>query len=260
MLMSTFFRRAAQSSPSPRATIEGLERRTMLAATGPVLTGIRVLGPATKANGIVLSFDSSLDLASAQNTSNYVFGHATHSSSDNGIDLGTILGFLVQHKGPAVKNGKVQFLGAAYDDSTHTVTLTPRKAFNTWKFFRILRVKGTGDDPITDLSGEPLNGGEDTALHWNRERGKTIKYSDVDGDKVAIKLKGPGKLYAFFHKSGDPFPSIFVIGTKAGKSTLTGTVDQSPTGNGIAHIAQLTGSVPTDTNMFSNTQIDVQST
>src|SRR5215471_2993419 len=104
MLISKFVRRAAQTSLSPRPSIEGLERRTMLSATGPVLTGIRVLGPAAKANGIVLSFDTSLDLASAQDTSNYVFGHATHSSSDDGIDLGTILGFLVQHKGPAVKN------------------------------------------------------------------------------------------------------------------------------------------------------------
>ena len=133
------------------------------------------------------------------------------------------------------------------------------KSFNLWKFYRILRVRGTGNDPVADLAGNPLNGGEDTALHWNRARGKTIRYSDADGDRVTLKLKGPGKLYAFFHKSGDPFPSIFVTQTKAGKSSLTGTVVQGPTGNGIAHIAQLAGSVPANTNMFSNTQIDVQS-
>jgi hypothetical protein len=258
MLMSKFFRRAATETVRTPASIEGLERRTLLSA-GPVLTGIRVLGPVAKAHGIVLSFDSSLDMASAQDTSNFVFGHATSSSSDNGIDLGTILGFLAVRKGPAVKNGKVQFLGAAYDDTNHTVTLTPVKAFNVWRFFRILRVKGTGKDPVTDLAGNPLNGGTDTVLHWKPLRGKTINYSDVDGDRVTIKLKGPGTLYAFFHKSGDPFPSIFVMNTNA-KSSLTGTVVQSPTGNGIAHIAQLSGSIPANTNMFSNTQIDVQST
>jgi len=259
MLMYKFFRRAATETTRTSATVEGLERRTLLSA-GPVLTGIRVLGPVAKAYGVVLSFDSSLDVASAQDTSNYVFGHATHSSSDNGVDIGTILGFLAVRRGPAVKNGKVQFLGAQYDDTDHTVTLTPVKPFNVWKFFRILRVKGTGNDPVTDLAGNPLNGGEDSVLHWKPLRGQIIRYSDSDGDRVTIKLKGPGKLYAFFHKSGDPFPTIIVTQTKAGKSSLTGTVVQSPTGDGIAHIAQLTGSVPTNTNMFSNTQIDVQST
>ncbi len=258
MSLPKLSRRPAETAPSTPAAIEGLERRTLLSA-GPHLTGIRILGPVAKAHGIVLSFDSSLDIASAQDTSNYVFGHATHSSSDNGVDLGTILGFLAVRKGPAIKNGKVQFLGAQYDDASHTVTLTPVKAFNVWKFFRILRVKATGNDPITDTAGNSLNGGTDTVLHWKPLRGKTIKYSDADGDRVSIKLKGAGTLYAFFHKSGDPFPTIFVMKTNA-KSSLTGTVVQSPTGNGIAHIAQLTGSVPANTNMFSNIQIDVQST
>src|SRR3954447_16854991 len=119
-MFSKLFRRAPQSSPRTPANIENLERRTLLSAS-PILTGIRVLGPVAKAHGIVLSFDSSLDTASAQDTSNYVFGHATHSSDDNGIDLGTILGFLAQRKGPPVKNGKVQFLGAQYDNSARTV-------------------------------------------------------------------------------------------------------------------------------------------
>ena len=258
MLLSKLSRRAAQRAPRTPATIEGLERRTLLSA-GPHLTGIRILGPVAKAYGIVLSFDSQLDVASAQDASNYVFGHLTSSSSNSGIDLGTILGFLAVRKGPAVKNGKVQFLGAQYDDTAQTVTLTPVKPFNVWKFFRVLRIKATGNDPVTDTAGNPLNGGTDTVLHWKPLRGKTIKYSDADGDRVTVQLKGPGTLYAFFHKSGDPFPSIFVMKTNA-KSSLTGTVVQSPTGNGIAHIAQLSGAVPANTNMFSNTQIDVQST
>src|SRR5690242_3163619 len=197
MLMYKFFRRAATETTRTSATVEGLERHTLLSA-GPVLMGIRVLGPVAKAYGVVLSFDSSLDVASAQDTSNYVFGHATHSSSDNGIDLGTILGFLAKRKGTAIKDGKVQLLGAQYDDSARTVTLIPVKAFNVWKFFRILRVKGTGNDPVTDLSGNPLNGGTDTVLHWKPLRGKIIRYSDSDGDRVVVKLKGPGTLYAFF--------------------------------------------------------------
>src|SRR6185312_5998552 len=132
--------------------------------------------------------------------------------------------------------------------------------FNVWRFFRILRVVGTGDTPVEDLNGNALNGGTDTVLHWNRDRGKILRYSDSDGDRVVIRLKGPGKLYGFFHKSGDPFPSIFVTQTKPGKGSLIATVQTSPTGNGIAHIAQLSGALPSTTNMFSNTQIDVQST
>jgi hypothetical protein len=261
MLFTKLFRRA-RTNPAPAArpaTVEGLESRTLLSA-GPALTGVRILGPVAKAYGVVLTFDSSLDVASAQDPTNYVFGHQTASgSSDNGIDIGTILGFLAQRKLPAVKLGKVQFLGAQYDDTTHSVTLTPVKAFNVWRFFRVLRIKSTGNNPITDVAGNPLNSGQDTVLHWKPLRGKTISYSDADGDRVVIKLKGPGTLYAFFHKSGDPFPSIFVMKTTA-KSSLTGTVQQSPTGNGIAHIAQLSGAIPANTNMFSNTQIDVQST
>jgi hypothetical protein len=253
-------RRLSKSDNKVRSPfIERLESRQLLSA-GPALTGIRILGPVAKAYGVVLTFDSSLDTASAQNTASYIFGHATHSSSDNGIDLGTILGFLALHKTPAIRNGKVQFLGAHYDDTTHSVTLTPVKAFNVWRFFRILRVVGTGSTPIEDLNGNALNGGGDTVLHWNRDRGKVLRYSDSDGDRVVIRLKGPGKLYGFFHKSGDPFPSIFVTQTKPGKGSLIGTVQTSPTGDGIAHIAQLSGALPVTTNMFSNTQIDVQST
>jgi len=253
-------RRPRAASPESRpAVVEGLEPRKLLSAAGPVITSFRLLGPVARGNGIVLTFDAPLDPTTAQSPASYIFGKPAPKSTDNGVDLGTILGFLAKPKTPPVKDGKVQFLGARYDDATQSVTLTPVKAFNIWKFFRILRIRGTGNNAVKDMAGNPLNGGTDTVLHWDRRQGKVLRYSDADGDRVTITLKGPGQLYGFFHKSGDPFPTIFVTKTKPGKSVLTGTVQQSPTGDGIVHIAQLGGSVP-QTNLFSNTQFDVQST
>lgn len=250
----------APMSLSPLAPmIEPLEPRRLLAATGPVIAAVHILGSVARGQGIVLTFDSPLDPTTAQSPLSYLFGKpAPKNTTDNGIDLGNILGFLAKPNTPAVKEGKIQFLGARYDDATQSVTLTPVKSFNLWKFFRILRIKGTGNNAVKDLAGNPLNGGTDTVLHWDRHQGKTLKYLDSDGDKITLTLKGPGKLYGFFHKSGNPFPSIFASNTKVGKSTLTATLQQSPTGDGIAHIAQLSGPVPATSNIFSDTRFDIQ--
>jgi len=264
MFFSKFPRISRPSVPAapaaPRSPmIEGLEPRRLLSA-GPAIAAVHMLGSVARANGIVLTFNAPLDPTTAQSPASYVFGKPTpKNTSDNGIDLGNILGFLSRPKTPPVKAGKIQFLGARYDDATQSVTLTPVKAFNLWKFFRILRIKGTGDNAVKDLAGNPLNGGTDSVLHWDRTRGKTLRYSDSDGDKVTLKLKGPGTLYAFLHKSGDPFPTIFLSNTKLGKSTLTATVQQSPTGDGIAHIAQLSGPVPPTTNLLTDPHFDIQS-
>lgn len=62
--------------------------------------------------------------------------------------------------GPIV--AAVHFLGkiasAVYDDATHTVTLSPNRAFNARDRFRRLKVKARGDNAVRDALSVALDG------------------------------------------------------------------------------------------------------
>ena len=80
---------ASPSGPAPTraCTIEGLESRVVLSA-GPVVTGVELLGRVTAINAVVLTFNESLDPASAQRVASYAFGRppvAPDNSSDFSI-------------------------------------------------------------------------------------------------------------------------------------------------------------------------------
>jgi hypothetical protein len=243
--------------PSQLSIVELIESRKMLSAS-PALTNMDLIGPVHKVNRVVLTFDSSLDPTTAQQPQSYIFGRIPPSSSANGITIGDVVGFLAKPHPKPIKSGKVQWSSAAYDVSTHSVTLTAIKPFNASMYFRLLRVKGTGNYTVKDTLGDPLNGGHDTLIHWTYHNGKTLRFTDTDGDVATITIRGAGHVYGFFRRTGDPAPTIFVSNTNA-KSVLTGTMRQGRVGDGVARITQLLGA-PAKTNLFSSSHFVVQGT
>jgi hypothetical protein len=247
-------RRAGSRGPA----VEGLESRQLL-STSPAVVGMQLIGPEQSVNRVVLTFNESVDPTTAQQPPSYIFGRIPPSGSNNGVSIGDVLGFpFARPKAKAIKDGKIQWSSAVYDDTTHSVTLTALKPFKASKYFRLLRVKGTGNFAIKDLAGNVLNGGTDTIVHWSYHNGKTLRFTDFDGDRAVITLKGPGHLYGFYRKQGDASPTIFITNTTA-KSALVGAVLQGPTGDGVVQISQLLNA-PANTNLFSSSHFVVTST
>src|SRR5690348_16854323 len=143
-LLSLFRRPKPRLNASQPKMIERLESRQLLSG-GPVLTGVHLVGSVGAVTSIVLTFNESLDPATAQDPHAYTFGKPLPHSSESGPSLSDFLPFLARPKVRAIKHGKIQFASATYVDSNHSVTLAPYKPINARTFFRVLRVFGTGD-------------------------------------------------------------------------------------------------------------------
>lgn len=260
MAKSSCFTPLTRYQSTSRPLFQHLESRHLLSA-GPQLAGIELLGNADACTGVVLTFDRALDPARATDARAYVVGRTPPSPGSSGSSLlGDIFGF-AKRVNP-IKHGKVQIASATYDDASHSVTLVPVSPFKEWKYFRILRVRGSGPYALTDAAGNAFDGngdgtgGDDLVVNWRTRRGKQIHYVDSDGDKVTIGLRGPGVMFVTQQPHGSPIPLIFIEHTKA-KSVLSGTVIAGKNGNGIAKIAQVSGFSGTSDTILTNSQFDV---
>jgi hypothetical protein len=240
--------------------IEGLESRQMLTAS-PVLTGIHLTGSVRAVTSVVLSFDESLDTTTAEDLQSYHLGKLVDPGNNNGggFDWTQLLGFLAQPKQKLLINGRVQFTSATYDDSTRSVTLTPVGAWNALRYFRFIRVIGSGTYAITDPAGNPLNGGLNTYVHWFPYMGKSFTYRDSDGDMVSLKLHGPGQIVSFLQTNADHAPIIFILNGRS-NSVLSGSVIQAKTGDGVAIIPELQGVATIQATILNNPEFEVLTT
>jgi hypothetical protein len=244
--------------------VEHLENRTLLSAAaiatpavdattgaaGPQIVGVRVVGPPTDATGVIITFNESMDPATAQDKASYVLvKHINTDSKDEGGGFFDIP--FTDNTTPAKSDlVKIHFSSAVYDDATHSVMLTPKHTFEIRRRFRILRVAGRGDHAITAATGVPLDGnadgtaGHNAALKYKSHRGQNVTIEDVDGDHLKLHLSGPGQiLLTQRRRHPDPAgPLVFLIGTNASRSTLSGTVKTGrKSGNGIVPLSELTG-------------------
>ena len=252
---------------APKAVIENLESRQLLSA-GPLLTNVQLMGDAKACTGVVLTFNEALDPATAQNASAFSIGRVKHGgSSSSGISLSDFLPFAARPKATAIHNSKVKFVAATYDDSTHSITLTAAAPFAAWKYFRAMRVRGTGPNALLDASGNAYGdtgdgtGGHDSVITWKYHKGKSISFRDADGDHVTLKLKGKGELFSIQHPHGAPAPMVFISGGVAGSTIITGKVKQAAHGDGIVALTQLSGiSAANITLLQSNPQFQILAT
>jgi len=227
-------------------------------AAGPQITNIQLEGTAKACTAVVLTFDEQLDPNKAGDIRAFSIGRVKHPSSDNGLNLGDFLPFLARPLSKVIKNRKVQFSQDIYDDTAHTITLIPNGPFAAWKYFRAVRIRGKGEFAITDAAGNPFDGdgngtgGDDVVLTWVCHKGKKITIKEQDGDKVILKLKGPGKLYDIQHNFNARDPMIFIDSANPTKSILTATITQGKKGDGKADIAQISGLSAVQTTLLSN--------
>jgi len=240
--------------------IEGLESRHMLAAS-PVLTNIHLTGSVRDVTSVVLTFNESLDPTTAEDLQSYHVGKLVPAGSNNGggFDWTQLLGLLAQPKQQLLVNGRIQFTSATYDDSTDSVTLTPVRAWNALAYFRFLRVIGSGANAITDTSGNPLNGGLNTYVHWFPYIGKQFSYRDSDGDMVNLRLRGPGQMVTFLQTNADHAPMIFILNGSS-STVLSGSVHQARTGDGVAIIPELQGVATIQATILNNPEFNVLTT
>jgi hypothetical protein len=228
--------------------IEFLESRRLLAATA--VTGVTLTGTAGQITGIVLTFATPLDAASAQNVNAYSISKKTkgEDSSFGVIDTST----------PGQRR-RVHFQSAVYDAATQTVTLTPTDPFDLGRRFRRLRVTGDGPNPVRDAGGAPIDGdrngrpGGNVIVHSRVVRSSGFVFREADGDKARLRLLGPGKLRVWSDKKRVIAPVVFMIGTDPSRSTLTGTVVRNRRhGDGVVTIREISqtslASVPLLTN------------
>jgi hypothetical protein len=259
--------RSHQRGSAPRAIIENLESRQLLSA-GPLLTNVQLLGTAKACTGVVLTFNEALDPPTAQDAGAFSIGRVKHGgSSSSGISLSDFLPFAGRPKATAIHNRKIKFVQATYDDSTHSVTLTAEAPFAAWKYFRAMRIRGTGPNALLDASGNAYGdtgdgtGGHDNVITWKYHKGKSISFRDADGDHVKLRLKGRGELFLIQHPHGAPAPMVFISGGVAGSTILSGAVKAANHGDGIAVITELSGiSAANITLLQGNPQFQIAAT
>lgn len=254
----TFHQSHVILDPVQKTYIERLESRQLLSG-GPQLINVQLLGGAKACTGVVLTFNESLDVARASDVRAYSIGRVRGPSRGSSSDfLSNFFPFAGRPKSRTIKNGKVQFVQANYNDLTHSVTLLTALPFAAWKYFRAVRIRGTGDFALTDTAGNAFDGnndgtgGDDTVLTWVYHKGKRIHYRDQDGDIVTLKLKGKGELFSIQHPIGPRLPMLFIEGAVPGSTIVSGAVVQKKTGDGIADIAQLTGFASADVTLLTD--------
>ena len=208
-------------------------------------------------NGVVLTFSESLDPVSASDVKSYSIGRPVPSSSDSGSFLDGFSPF-IRRAAKGVHAGKVRFVSAAYDDATHSVTLTPAFPFKAEKFFKALKINGNGAHFVKDTQGIPLDGngdgtpGDNAVLRFFPRRGKQVTYADQAGNRVTLSLKGAGRLVAFIRRGTQPSPMVFLDGTKA-NSVLSGTVS----GGATTFIPEISGAGAAQVNLLNDPAFQV---
>lgn len=83
-----------------------------------------------------------------------------------------------------------------YDETTHAAMVVPVKALKANTLYQLT----VADDRIQSLSGQFL-GGSDSSGVYRFGHGRKLQYTDDDGDRVSLKLSGPGEMN--FFSAGD---------------------------------------------------------
>ena len=207
-----------------------------------------MIGPNNAVTGIRLTFNQPLDPATAQDVDAYVILRKINvKGSDDGGLFDSFVPFSDSSTGNSTKVKKLRFDSAVYDPATMSVTITPHKTFTGDKYFRQIRVAGQGDHAIRNTDGVPLDGngdgkpGDNALLKFHDRRGKHLNFKEVDGDRVSIKLSGPGKIVSMTRRKGQPAPLLFIVGGVPGKTVLSGTIKQGRNGDGMAEIQEISG-------------------
>jgi hypothetical protein len=227
--------------PNPNFDVQCLEPRCLLAATPTVkVTHIELQGTMPNVTGVVLTFDHALDPISAQNKASYLL----FRRDVEGAGLGGFFG-----GGSNIIKIIVPFSSAVYDDATHTVTLTPKENFRAEADFRILRIRGRGDDAIRTADGVII--GKDIISKYRPRTARHTRFRDIDGDRVRLDYTGPGALVVLRRNRGSRDPIIYITHGDS-TSVFTATLIKSKKGDGVLNVFQFNANGLTNENITNN--------
>jgi hypothetical protein len=252
--------------PRPAPVIETLEERVLFFGHNAVVTQEDLIGPEGAISSIVLTFNEHLNAASADNPAAYQVIKQVDVSGGSGGLLDSLDPFGGgDSSSTTIVNLHVKLVSAVYDDANMTVTLTPNKPFRADKVYRLVRVAGVGPNAILTSSGQGLDGAglgkpSNASIYFRSHNARTIGYTDSMGDRVTLRLKGPGQLRTVIPRTGALDPLVFVVGGNPTTSMLTGTVKKSRHGTGIAVIQELSGSSFVQNTLANNPAFDIEAT
>ena len=222
-------------APTP-ACVQPLERRQLLAAVGPVVAQ-QFIGPPDAVTAVVLTFDVPLDPASAANPGAYRIVRVKKERNDGPFGDGQTENSV----------NEVPLDSATYDPATNAVTVVPRRPFEVRRSFKLIRVKGEGRNVLLTAAGTPLDGnndnrpGGDAIVRYRANARPSLTFREADGDRVTLRLRGPGEILYLAPSKGRSSPTLFFRDTQPIESVLTGKVKKSRRGDGVADIAQVSG-------------------
>jgi hypothetical protein len=223
-------------SPARPACAQPLEGRLFMAADVP-LVAQAFHGPAEDVTAVVLTFDVPLDPVTAANTAAYRIVTVKKERDDGIFGDGSI----------QTETDRIDLASASYDPVANAVTLTPERPFAVRRNFKSIRVIGTGARAVLTAGGTPLDGdgdgrpGGDVVVRYRANARRSLTFRDADGDRVRLRLRGPGELLYLAPSKGRSTPTLFFRDTDPVVSVLSGTVKKARRGDGVADIAQISG-------------------
>jgi hypothetical protein len=197
------------------------------AAAGPLVTTLGETGASRGITGFRVKFDRAMDAARADRVGNYVLVGVSGSGRRTRIGL----------------------LSAASEAAGRRVKVTTVRPFNQRRFRRLeIRLRG-GPGGLTDTRGRRLDGdqngraGGDALIRFGLRLGSTLRVRERDGDRATIRLRRGGTIDAIVPIGGPTTlrTQFWILDPIAFRSTLSGVVQQSPSGDGIVVIAEIIG-------------------
>jgi hypothetical protein len=200
--------------------------------TGPRVQFIGLTGPSRGIDGAVVHINEDMDAATVQNVDNYQFIASTGRGRPQ----------------------KKPITSAVYDAVERRVTLA-FEPFEQTEFKKTaLRIngkaaKGSRPQGVSDVSGNLLDGdgngkaGGDAVQLFKVFSDTTLTFKDRDGDRVTLELTGGGRLDGVLPRGGPASQTtqFWILDPIALRTTLSGTVQKSATGDGIVVIAEIIG-------------------
>jgi hypothetical protein len=229
----------------------------------------QLIGPESGITSVVLTFNQHLDAATADNPNAYaIVRKVNETNTDSGGILGNLDPFGSSGNSTttdSILSKHVRIASAIYDDANLTVTLTPTAPFRADKYFRFLRVVGTGQNAILTAAGQPVDGAgkgrpSDAVIKFSSVKAHRLVYNDSYHNRVTLNLTGPGEIRALFRRVGTNDPIVFVVGAVPGESILTGVVRPGRRGSGVTTLQELSGTSAFTNDLAMNSAFNIELT
>jgi hypothetical protein len=199
----------------------------------PRLTSEQVIISGNSITAITLGFSKPLVPVRARNLAS--FGYFAFAAGANGIFGGS-------------GGNYVALSSAVYSAASQTVTLTPSVPLSMNTFWRITIDGQTStllNNGLTDSSNNLLLGSDGkigTPLLVTFGAGKRLAYTDSSRNVVSLQLTKGGFMEMFLSASG-AVQQLQLIGSAAGKTTLSGSVSRGRGGTGRTALPPIAGAV-----------------